>query len=524
MNSASRRRPSSSSSTPSSLRDDGDAPRRSTTRIGVRAGSNALLGRDDDVAAIERLLQRHRLVTVLGAGGLGKTRLAQEVATRAAMPLVVVVELASIRTDDDVVLALASTLGVREASTNRRLGEGGLDVRGRILARLDEAPALLVLDNCEHVIDGAARWAAELLGAIPSLRIVATSRSPLTIGAEQVYPLEPLGSDAAGPAVELFVERATAARPGVELPLEVIARLCTRLDGLPLAIELAAARVRSMTVEQIESRLENRFALLAGGDRTSPERQRTLLAVIEWSWALLTPDEQRAMCRLSWFPDGFGLDAADVVTGSADAAVAPRRAHRPVTARRLDHGRHAPCPGTACSRRCASSASSSSPSRARRSARSPRWTRGPCASRCAPSTEIRGPGQVDVFRELDLEQDNLVEVLRRAIASRRAEVVFPVFAALAYRWTVRSAHSEILAFGEAVLDSTSGSRPTPELAPAAMLGLSLITATHLATGTMTGARGAARMKRLAREGHPLPPWLDRGGRLPARDARPGRSR
>ena len=121
--------------------------------------------------------------------------------------------------------------------------------------------------------------------------------------------------------------------------------------------------------------------------------------------------------------------------------------------------------------------------------------------------EIRGPGQVEVFRELDLEQDNLVEVLRRAIASRRAEVVFPVFAALAYRWTVRSAHSEILAFGEAVLDSTSGSRPGPELAPAAMLGLSLITATHLATGTMTGARGAARMKRLAREGHPLPPWL-----------------
>ena len=114
-------------------------------------------------------------------------------------------------------------------------------------------------------------------------------RSPLTIGAEQVYPLEPLGSDTAGPAVELFVERATAARPGVELPLEVIARLCTRLDGLPLAIELAAARVRSMTVEQIESRLENRFALLSGGDRTSPERQRTVLAVIEWSWALLRP-------------------------------------------------------------------------------------------------------------------------------------------------------------------------------------------------------------------------------------------
>ena len=232
-------------------------------------------------------------MTVLGAGGLGKTRLAQEVAGRATVPLVVVVELASVRTDDDVVLALASTLGVREASSNRRIAEGALDVRDRILARLEEGPALLVLDNCEHVIDGAARWAADLLASLPSLRIVATSRSPLTIGAEQVFPLEPLASDAAGPAVELFVERATAARPGVDLPLEVIARLCTRLDGLPLAIELAAARVRSMTVEQIESRLENRFALLAGGDRTAPERQRTLRAVIDWSWALLSADERR---------------------------------------------------------------------------------------------------------------------------------------------------------------------------------------------------------------------------------------
>ncbi len=138
-------------------------------------------------------------MTVLGAGGLGKTRLAQEVAGRAAVPLVVVVELASVRTDDDVVLALASTLGVREASSNRRIAEGALDVRDRILARLEEGPALLVLDNCEHVIDGAAGWAADLLASLPSLRIVATSRSPLTIGAEQVFPLEPLASEYSTP-------------------------------------------------------------------------------------------------------------------------------------------------------------------------------------------------------------------------------------------------------------------------------------------------------------------------------------
>lgn len=489
------------------LRDDGGAPRRSTMRIGVRAAANALLGRDDDVDAIRRLLGRHRLVTVLGAGGLGKTRLAQEVAARAETPAVVVVELASIRTDDDVVLALASTLGVREASTSQRLGEARLDVRGRIVARLEEISTLLVLDNCEHVVDGAARWAADLLGSIASLRILATSRSPLMIGAEQVYPLAPLDADAAGPAVELFIERATAARPGADLPIDVVARLCTRLDGLPLAIELAAARVRSMTVQQIEARLENRFALLAGGDRTSPERQRTLYAVIDWSWALLTPDERRAMARLSWFPDGFGLDAADAVTGSDDAlwlldgliaqsllsvtVAAPSSAPR---YRMLETVREFG------QLRLAESGDESAASRAVDD-----WAVGFSLSALSA---VRGPGQVEAFRRVDLEQDNLVAILRRAIADRRAEIVYPVFAALAYRWTARSAHSEILSFGESVLDGTRGSRPGPELAAPATLALSLLAATHLAASTPIALRAVARLRQVAGAGHPVPQWIE----------------
>jgi len=487
------------------LRAD-EEPRRGSVRIGVRAAANALIGRDADLVAIERLLHRHRLVTVLGGGGLGKTRLAQEVAARADDPLVIVVELASIRTDDDVVLALASTLGVREASTSQRLGEARLDVRGRIIARLEEWPVLLVLDNCEHVIEGAARWAADLLGSIASLRILATSRSPLMIGAEQAYPLEALAADVAGPAVELFIERAVAARPAADLPLEAVARLCTRLDGLPLAIELAAARVRSMTVEQIEARLANRFALLAGGDRTSPARQRTLHAVIDWSWALLTPDEQHAMARLSWFPDGFGLDAADAVTGSSDAlwlldgliaqsllsvvastgSPAPR--YRMLeTVREFGQLRLA-----------------ESGDEARTLAAIDAW-----AVRLSTSAlaDVRGPGQIEAFRTLDLEQDNLVAILRRAIADRRAETVYPVFAALAYRWTARSAHSEILAFGDAVLDGTRGSRPGPELAAPATLALTLLSATHLAVGSTTATRGIARLRLVARSGHPLPPWI-----------------
>ena len=182
------------------------------------------------------------------------------------------------------------------------------------------------------MIEGAALWVADLLASLPRLRVLATSRSPLLIGAEQVYALESLpATDAAGepgPAVRLFTERARAARPSVALPVDAVARLCTHLDGLPLAIELAAARVRSMSVEQIEARLENRFALLTSGDRSAPERHRTLQAVIEWSWTLLRPEEQRALRRLVLFVDGFGLEAAEWVPDRRRRR-APRRARRP---------------------------------------------------------------------------------------------------------------------------------------------------------------------------------------------------
>lgn len=234
-------------------RGAGAPSRGPRVRLGLRAAPNALIGRDDDVRRVEAALEAHRLVTILGTGGLGKTRLAQAVAARSEAPAVVVVELASVRSADDVVLALASTLGIREANANARLSEARRpDVRARIVEQLAERPTLLVLDNCEQIVDGAAAWAAELLAQVPELRVLTTSRSPLVIGAEQVYPLEPLPSQAPGegpadaaPAVRLFLERARAARPGAALPAESVARLCERLDGLPLAIELAAARVRS---------------------------------------------------------------------------------------------------------------------------------------------------------------------------------------------------------------------------------------------------------------------------------------
>ncbi len=321
----------------------------SRSRIGLRTAPNALIGREYDLEAVEDLVATGRLTTILGAGGLGKTRLAQEIGNRAVhTPAVIVLELASVRTGDDIGLALASTLGIREVRSTRIQSidpNARVDLRSRILSMLAERETLLIVDNCEHIVDAAAAWVADILDSTTNVRILATSRAPLAISAERVYPLDSLTSglsptdivpstpapadvSSLGPAVALFVERARAARPAVVLPLDVVVRLCDRLDGLPLAIELAAARIRSMSVEEVERRLKNRFALLTSGERTAPERHRTLLAVIDWSWNLLTNPQRALLRRLSRFPDGFSAEAAEIVAGCGHGRN-PRRSGRP---------------------------------------------------------------------------------------------------------------------------------------------------------------------------------------------------
>ena len=184
---------------------------------------------------------------------------------------------------------------------------------------LGQSPSLLVLDNCEHLIEGVAELVAFLVSTTAELRVLTTTRAPLAIASERVYLLGQLEvSDAA----QLFCERALAARPTVRLADDVVASIVSRLDGLPLAIELAAAKVRAMSVEEIDERLENRFALLRGGDRSAPDRHQTLLAVIDWSWNLLDDGERRALRRLALFHDGFSLEAArEVLGGDAVDAV-----------------------------------------------------------------------------------------------------------------------------------------------------------------------------------------------------------
>ncbi|MFG2354817.1 ATP-binding protein [Streptomyces sp. NPDC048521] len=279
-------------------------------RHGVPHEPNPLLGRDADIAAVAGLLREARVVTVVGPGGLGKTRLSHAVSRAAEQPVVHFVPLAGVTADDDVADEVASAVGAGEG---RQFAVGGDAVSG-IVAALGTGPTLLVLDNCEQVIAGAAGLVQALVSRSKELRVLATSRAPLGLTSESVYALPELSP---ATSVQLFEQRARAARPGVDLPTDRVAEICRHLDGLPLAVELAAARVRVLSVADISRRLRDRFALLRGGARDAPERHRTLRAVVEWSWNLLEPDGRAALRALSVFPGGFTEDAAQYVLGES---------------------------------------------------------------------------------------------------------------------------------------------------------------------------------------------------------------
>ena len=279
----------------------------SPVRHGLEPEPEHFLGREADVTGVLKTLSTHRLVTLTGPGGVGKTTLAQVVAARSRRPAVYVVALAEVSPGADLIRVLLDAVG----------GPGVVDgdPRRDLATALAQPGTVLVLDNCEHLADEMADLVGPLLGACPDLRVLATSRRPLDLAAEHVHRLEALN---AASSAELFRTRALAARPGQVIDDDDLGELLSRLEGIPLAIELAAARTRSLSVGQIAERLPGRPDLLTAA-RDAPARQRTLRAVIEWSWNLLDPAERRALARLALLADGFTLAAAEALAGAQAA-------------------------------------------------------------------------------------------------------------------------------------------------------------------------------------------------------------
>ncbi|SEM19862.1 Predicted ATPase [Streptacidiphilus jiangxiensis] len=293
----------------------------------VRRPLGSFVGRGADLDALRTLLDRERLVSVLGPGGVGKTRLALEACAllRPEYEAVWWVDLAAVG-EDAVPAAIAAALGLSDAAA--RPGQRSHGHLFRLTSFLTGKRVLLALDNCEHLLDGVAAVVATLLTTCPALTVLATTRSPLGMVGEALYPLDPLPDKE---AAELFSARAALVDPSFtadEGTMRDIRGLCRRLDGLPLAVELAAAHVRLLSVREIEARLDDRFALLAKGDRAAPPRHRTLRAVLDWSYALLDEPEQRLLMHLALNVSGSTLADAEGVAASPSVGAA----HAPLTA------------------------------------------------------------------------------------------------------------------------------------------------------------------------------------------------
>jgi predicted ATPase/class 3 adenylate cyclase len=282
---------------------------------------SAFVGREPELIKVRSLVASARLITLTGSGGCGKTRLALQVAAELLGTVrdgVWFVGLAPLTEAEMIPDAVAAVLGLADQRGQQPVLESLIDA-------LREQDTLILLDNCEHVIDGAAKFCGQLVRECPLLRILATSREPLGIDGEHVYRVPSLSLPAgeadavriaASDAVRLFVDRAQAQDPGFVLDdasAPLVASVCRRLDGIPLALELAAARLSSMSLQQVSDRLGQRFRLLTGGSRNAMPRQQTLQAAVDWSFGLLTEPERDLLRRLSVFAGGFELDASEAI-------------------------------------------------------------------------------------------------------------------------------------------------------------------------------------------------------------------
>ncbi|WP_210589232.1 BTAD domain-containing putative transcriptional regulator [Streptomyces sp. GESEQ-35] len=410
-------------------------------RHGVPHEPNPLLGREPDIAAVEQLLREARAVTVIGPGGLGKTRLSHAVSRRSQQRVVHFVPLAGVTSDEDVAAEVASALGAGEGLGAMGGGPAAAGPVPGILDVLGTGPALLVLDNCEQVILGAADLVQALISGSKDLQVLVTSRAPLGLTSEATYALPELALDT---SVELFTQRARAARPGVGLPADAVADLCRHLDGLPLALELAAARVRVLSVPEIARRLGDRFALLRGGARDAPERHRTLHAVVEWSWNLLEEDSRAALRTLSVFPGSINGEAAEHVLGADALSLLEQLIEQSLlTAADTPAGLRFRMLETVREFSAAKRAESGEDGTA--IDRFLSWARD---FGTANHDVLYGPEPRAGWTRIRAEQDNLVLAQRHALSRGNAAVLAPVTAVLASLWATGSNYPRLVALAK----------------------------------------------------------------------------
>ncbi|PJM97228.1 AfsR/SARP family transcriptional regulator [Streptomyces sp. CB01373] len=418
----------------------------------LRARITSFVGREADIGTIRADLDAARLVTLLGPGGAGKTRLSQE-AAEAVRPVpldgVWLAELAPVDDAEAVPGAVLTAVGARETVL---YGAGAEEMRAAVadrhndpVERLVEHCArrrmLLLLDNCEHVVDAAARLVEELLARCPHLTVLATSREPLGIPGEVLRPVEPLPDPV---ALRLFAERGAAVRPGFRTDADqetadACAEICRRLDGLPLAIELAAARLRMLTPRQIADRLDDRFRLLTSGSRTVLPRQQTLRAVVDWSWDLLDADERDVLSRLSVFAGGCDLAAAEAVCGPAafDALASLVDKSLVVAAPAADGGMRYRLLETVAEyarERLDETGGRTATERAHLT----------YYRELARTTEplMRGSSQREAMARIELEYENLRTALRHAVAARDEQEGLCLILSLANYWQMRDMRLE----------------------------------------------------------------------------------
>ncbi|MEJ8644604.1 AAA family ATPase [Streptomyces sp. MS1.HAVA.3] len=457
---------------------DAPAPPGQGTGTGnLRARLTTFVGREDDIRVIGDDLARARLVTLLGPGGAGKTRLSQEAAeahaARGGWPDGVwLVELAPVDDPEDVAEATLAALGARETKLRGAAAEelraltdrNGDDPLDRLAEHCARQRMLLLLDNCEHVIGAAAELAEELLARCPGVQILATSREPLGVPGESLRPVEPLPDPV---ALRLLGDRGAAALPGFRTDDDpaAAAEICRRLDGLPLAIELAAARLRLLTPRQIADRLDDRFRLLTSGARTVLPRQQTLRAVVDWSWDLLDEPERAVLRRLSVFAGGCDLaaaeavcadpayDTADVLGSLVDKSLvvaAPGPDGSGMRYRLLE------TVGEYAAERLAAAEGDREHTERRHLVH---------YRELARTTEplLRGHGQRAATERLATEYENLRTALRRAVAARDADEVLCLVHSLGWYWHMHDLSTESRHWSEAA----AALGPNPFAAPAA---------------------------------------------------------